>query len=227
MAKINKTGVGRRGFLKGAAAGAAAGTIGFVASPRRLWRRSPMPAAALKGLPRRKRRAKTAARGPRLPARVIEHPGSDFMVDVFKSLGHRIMCCQPGSSFRGLHESLINYGGNTNAANCSPAATRNPPSRWRTATPRSKASRMMVADARHGRPAARRDGDLQRLVRPRARLHGGRQHADAAERGPGVEWYHSAQDLARPGPRLHQMGRPAVFARRTSRNPPCALTRSP
>ena len=38
--------------------------------------------------------------------------GSDFMVDVFKSLGFEYVCANPGSSFRGLHESIINYGGN-------------------------------------------------------------------------------------------------------------------
>ena len=38
--------------------------------------------------------------------------GSDFMVDVIKSLGFEDICANPGSSFRGLHESVINYGGN-------------------------------------------------------------------------------------------------------------------
>ena len=34
------------------------------------------------------------------------------MVDVLKSLGFDYICANPGSSFRGLHESFINYGGN-------------------------------------------------------------------------------------------------------------------
>lgn len=38
--------------------------------------------------------------------------GSDYMVDVLKSLGFEYICANPGSSFRGLHESIINYGGN-------------------------------------------------------------------------------------------------------------------
>ena len=38
--------------------------------------------------------------------------GSDFMVDVLKSLDFEFICANPGSSFRGLHESFINYGGN-------------------------------------------------------------------------------------------------------------------
>jgi len=43
-----------------------------------------------------------------------ERPGSDFMVDVIKSLGIEYCAVNPGSSFRGLHESIVNYGGNRN-----------------------------------------------------------------------------------------------------------------
>jgi acetolactate synthase-1/2/3 large subunit len=41
-----------------------------------------------------------------------DRPGSDFMIDVIKSLGIEYICGNPGSSFRGLQESVINYGGN-------------------------------------------------------------------------------------------------------------------
>ena len=51
--------------------------------------------------------------------------GSDFMVDVIKSLGFEYICANPGSSFRGLHESVINYGGNEKPPSSSPAATKN------------------------------------------------------------------------------------------------------
>jgi len=34
------------------------------------------------------------------------------MVDVLKSIGLDYICANPGSSFRGIHESVINYGGN-------------------------------------------------------------------------------------------------------------------
>ena len=40
-------------------------------------------------------------------------PASDFMVDVIKSLKIEYIYSNPASSFRGLHESLINYGKNT------------------------------------------------------------------------------------------------------------------
>src|SRR5262245_46223294 len=41
-----------------------------------------------------------------------EHCGSDFMVDVLRSLDIEYVCSNPGSSFRALHESIVNYGGN-------------------------------------------------------------------------------------------------------------------
>ncbi|HZN77720.1 MAG TPA: thiamine pyrophosphate-binding protein [Micromonosporaceae bacterium] len=37
--------------------------------------------------------------------------GSDVMVDVLRWLGLRYVALNPGSSFRGLHDSLVNYGG--------------------------------------------------------------------------------------------------------------------
>jgi acetolactate synthase-1/2/3 large subunit len=48
------------------------------------------------------------------PAEVLttDRSGSDFMVDALKSLGIEYAAAIPGSSFRGLHESCINYGGN-------------------------------------------------------------------------------------------------------------------
>src|SRR5947207_10528210 len=40
--------------------------------------------------------------------------GSDFMLDVMKSLGFEYVAANPGSSYRSLHESTINYGMNRN-----------------------------------------------------------------------------------------------------------------
>src|ERR1700731_1924015 len=103
MAK--KLSVDRRKFLKGAALGAA----GFVASASTA---APPPA-----LPAQ------SATAPMMPKELdpsgvdvltTERTGSDFMVDVLKSLGIEYICSNPGSSFRALHESVINYGGNRN-----------------------------------------------------------------------------------------------------------------
>jgi thiamine pyrophosphate-dependent acetolactate synthase large subunit-like protein len=38
--------------------------------------------------------------------------GSDLIVDLLHALGYRYLPLTPGSSFRGLHDSLVNHGGN-------------------------------------------------------------------------------------------------------------------
>src|SRR5262249_56919371 len=49
---------------------------------------------------------------PRISVKSAGMPGSDFMVDVIKSLDIPYLPSNPAQSFRGLHESLIDYGGN-------------------------------------------------------------------------------------------------------------------
>src|SRR5438093_10033893 len=102
--------VGRRRFLKGAAVSAAAlaaPSSPVTAQPQEASRPSSPPAAP----PNAQLAADTEA-PRRSAARIIEHPASDFMVDVIKGLGFEYAACNPGSSFEGLHESIINYGGN-------------------------------------------------------------------------------------------------------------------
>ncbi len=108
MSNSKKPRVDRRGFLKGAAAGAAA----IVAKPPAAQAQvaqerpsTPLPSA-------RQVAAETSPPQPRADVYTTDRPGSDFMVDVIKSLGFEYVAANPGSSFRGLHESLINYGGN-------------------------------------------------------------------------------------------------------------------
>ena len=38
--------------------------------------------------------------------------GSDVMVDAIKSCGFKYVSLNPGSSYRGLHDSMVNYGEN-------------------------------------------------------------------------------------------------------------------
>jgi acetolactate synthase I/II/III large subunit len=108
MRKSKKNTIDRRNFLKGAAAGAAAlAAIPAVANAQqaevsRAGTAQPMP-KALEG--------ETPAV---LDVLTENRSGSDFMVDVIKSLGIEYVASNPGSSFRGLHESVINYGGNEN-----------------------------------------------------------------------------------------------------------------
>jgi acetolactate synthase-1/2/3 large subunit len=52
------------------------------------------------------------AAAARIDVYTTDRPGADFMVDVIKSLGFEYVAANPGSSFRALHESLINYGEN-------------------------------------------------------------------------------------------------------------------
>jgi benzoylformate decarboxylase/acetolactate synthase-1/2/3 large subunit len=42
----------------------------------------------------------------------VAQPGSDFMLDVIKTLNIDYVASNPASSFRSLHESIVNYGGN-------------------------------------------------------------------------------------------------------------------
>jgi len=38
--------------------------------------------------------------------------GSDVVAEMLRRLGIKYVCINPGSSFRGLHDSLVNYLGN-------------------------------------------------------------------------------------------------------------------
>ena len=191
MAKPRTGPVSRRGFLTGAAAGAAA----LVAQPSAV--------VAQQGSPRRGVPVPTGAQlapdtgsaQPTASARIVEHPGSDFMIDVIKKLGFEYALQNPGSSFEGLHESIINYGENTMPE---------------LLTCCHEESAVAMA---HG--FAKIDGKPLLVL-----LHGnvGLQHAsmaiynayadrvpvfivvgnhmDAAVRRGGVNWYHSAVDMA-------------------------------
>ena len=104
MSKPRKFSSTRRRFLKGAAVAGAAGIV-----------RPPEPPAEARPVV-----AKPPLQDPRAeagtPAEVdvltTDHCGSDFMVDVLRSLDIEYFCSNPGSSFRALHESIVNYGGN-------------------------------------------------------------------------------------------------------------------
>lgn len=88
----------RREFLKLAVTGAAAVVAGNTVAAQRI--ETPATSAA----------ASTTQREPLSPPQF----GADFMIDVIKSLGFEYVAANPGSSYRGLHEATINYGGNRN-----------------------------------------------------------------------------------------------------------------
>lgn len=179
IAKTKKVPAGRRAFLKMAAGGAAA----LVAKPS-------LAAAQSGGAPR----FVDEPQGE-IQLQTTERTGSDFMVDVIKSLGFEYITSNPGSSFRGFHESLINHGGNK--------------------------SPEFLTCCHEESSIAMAHGYFKIEGKPLAVLaHGtvGLQHAamgiynaycdrvpvyimlgntiDATERRPGVEWAHSVQDAS-------------------------------
>ena len=175
---MRKPSIGRRRFLKQAAVTGAALVVADSAAPK----------AAAQTVPR-----ETDPSGAE--AITTDRPGGDFMVDVFKSLDFEFVAANPGSSFRGLHESLINYGGN--------------------------AKPELITCCHEESSVAMAHGYYKVEGKPMmAMVHGtvGLQHAamaiynaycdrvpvyvvagnsiDATERRPGVEWDHSVQDAA-------------------------------
>src|SRR6187549_1666923 len=121
MAKSNKNAVNRRGFLKGAAT-AAAGAAAIVTTAPNAdleaqagQRGVGAPANTAAPPPTAEqvdRDAGNAQPGAARPAnqRAAVRPGSDLMVQVLKDLGIEYVAGNPGSSFEGLQESVINYG---------------------------------------------------------------------------------------------------------------------
>jgi acetolactate synthase-1/2/3 large subunit len=101
----------RRKFL---AAAAVAGTAvkPAVAATDTIPQAAPRRPSAL---PPNEHVAATETDVPNIPPYSTEHgrPGSDFMVDVIKTLDIKYLPANPASSYRAIHESLIDYGKNT------------------------------------------------------------------------------------------------------------------
>jgi acetolactate synthase-1/2/3 large subunit len=110
MAKSDSR-VDRRKFLRGAAAAA----LTAPALPTAAQQPTSGPSATVQLSPSQAAQALAAETAPLVAdgdSLTVENPGSDFMVDVLKTLGFEYVVANPASSFRGLHESFINYGGN-------------------------------------------------------------------------------------------------------------------
>jgi acetolactate synthase-1/2/3 large subunit len=180
----------RREFLKGAAAGA----VALAATPQ-LADAAPAQAPAV-ALPSAQA---TAAETQPVPldvqSLVEDHPGSDFMVDVLKHLGFEYVAANPGSSFRSLHESIVNYGGNKapELLTCC-----HEESSAFMACGYAKVENKPMAIMAHSTVG------LQHASIGVYEAFGGQvpmfiilgNTMDAADRRPGVEWAHSAQDAA-------------------------------
>src|SRR5688500_2469921 len=123
-----------------------------------------------------------------------ERPGSDYMLDVFKSLGFEYFFANPGSSFRGLHESVINYGGNKS------------PELMTCCHEESSVAMAHGYFKAEGKPAAIMAHGTVGLQHASMAIYNAwcdrvpvyvilGNHADAAIRR-GAEWYHGVQDAA-------------------------------
>src|SRR5256886_2521181 len=105
--------VDRRKFLSGVAAAGAATAAAAMSTPVA---RAAEPAPAPRVPSALRPTLQVAAAETETPRettnRIGGRPGSDFMVDVIKTLGIKYLPANCASSYRGIHESLINYGGN-------------------------------------------------------------------------------------------------------------------
>ena len=171
----------RRDFLKSAAAGAATGAAALVGGAPAVRGQQPEtvaqvaeaaePAAIAVPAPTEAQLAREEGNvRPPAVVRAAMAPGSDLMVDVLRDLGVEYVSSNPGSSFEGLQESIINHG--------------DPPNRmpeFITALHEMSAvghgSRLRQGhgqahggiDPRRHRIAERHDGDLPGLLRPDTR----------------------------------------------------------
>jgi len=193
MAKLrNEPKFGRRGFLKGATlAGAAAAMTPPLAATAQtqappVWKPTgaqPMNRAAETQVP------------PHEAQLTTQFTGSDFMVDCFKSLGFDYLPANPGSSFRAIQESIVNYG-------------KNQAPEFLTCTHEEQSVAMAHGYAKiAGKPLINLVHGTVGLQHAAMALYNaycdrvplfvvGGNGADATMRRPGVEWIHTAQDAA-------------------------------
>jgi acetolactate synthase-1/2/3 large subunit len=105
--------VDRRKFLTGVAAASAATAAAAMSAPvARAAEPAPAPRVPSALPPTMQVAAAETGTPPEPKNRIGGTPGSDFMVDVIKTLGIKYLPANCASSYRGIHESLINYGGN-------------------------------------------------------------------------------------------------------------------
>ncbi len=189
MTKTSNTGIRRRDFLKTAVAGAAVAATPAMSptkAPARAGKTPPPPMS---------REAEMDAPRPAAEILTEERSGSDFMVDIIKSLGIEYVCSNPGSSFRGLQESIINYGGNKNPE-------------FLTCTHEELSVGMAHGYAKiEGKPLAILAHGTVGLQHAAMAIYNaycdrvpviviGGNILDATKRMPPVEWAHSVQDAA-------------------------------
>ena len=104
----------RRRFLTAAAVAGASGAVSSGKAGAATAGTTEAPARLPSALPPNAHVAAAEAGAPDVPPYASEgRPGSDFMVDVIKTLNIKYLPANPASSYRAIHESLINYGKNS------------------------------------------------------------------------------------------------------------------
>src|SRR6478672_3621919 len=98
----------RRNFLKGAGLAGAA----TLAAPVAANAQATAPRANLKALPPGPRQIAVETKAPEKDPVTQSTSGGDFMVDVMKTLDIEYLAMNCASSFRGLHEAVLNHGNN-------------------------------------------------------------------------------------------------------------------
>jgi acetolactate synthase I/II/III large subunit len=106
-----RTRLDRRKFLAAAAVAGTCGTVGPASATNATT--ADIPTRPISALPPNNYVAANESGTPQPPETESGRPGSDFMVDVIKTLDIKYLPANPASSYRGLHESLIDYGKNS------------------------------------------------------------------------------------------------------------------
>ncbi len=189
MGKSSKFSADRRKFLRGAAV---AGAATFAAPGKST--AEPRSGRPARKPPIQNPRAETAT-PPEVEVMTADRCGSDFMVDIFKALDIEYVCANPGSSFRALHESVINYGGNSKPEFITCCHEE---SSVGMAHGYSKVEGKPLGVLAHGTVG------LQHATMGIYNAYCDRvpmfivvgNSIDATQRRPGVEWEHSVQDAA-------------------------------
>jgi acetolactate synthase-1/2/3 large subunit len=110
--RSTSTDPGRRRFLKGATLAGAAGAAAALTPPVEADAQVAAPRAPLKALPPGPIQTAVETTTPDRDPVSQTTSGGDFMVDVFKALDIDYLTMNCASSFRGLHEAVLNHGGN-------------------------------------------------------------------------------------------------------------------
>jgi len=103
--------ISRRNLISSGVAGATAASIGTVAT-KSASAQTEATKASPAALPPSAVEVAAETQTPPRASTQVGRSGADFMVDVLKAMNFDYIAANPGSTFRGLHEAIINYGGN-------------------------------------------------------------------------------------------------------------------